>query len=49
MLDFLNTWIILKKKDDTIERIYDYWILGRGAKKKEPRWSVVRNVLHWVE
>ena len=49
MLDFLNTWIILKKKDDTIERIYDYWILGRGAKKKDPRWSVVRNVLHWVE
>ena len=49
MLDFLNTWIVLKKKDDTIERIYDYWILGRGAKKKEPRWSVVRNVLHWVE
>ena len=49
MLDFLNTWIVLKKKDDTIERIYDYWILGRGAKKKEPRWTVVRNVLHWVE
>jgi ABC-type amino acid transport substrate-binding protein len=49
MLDFLNTWIALKEKDGTIERVYDYWILGKGAGKKEPRWSVVRNVLHWVE
>jgi Na+/H+-dicarboxylate symporter/ABC-type amino acid transport substrate-binding protein len=49
MLDFLNTWIELKKKDETIEKIYDYWILGQGAGRKEPRWSIIRNVLHWVE
>jgi ABC-type amino acid transport substrate-binding protein len=49
MVDFVNTWIELKKKDRTIERIYDHWILGRGTEKKEPRWSIIRNVLHWVE
>ena len=27
---------------------YDYWILGRSAGAREPRWSVIRNVLHLV-
>jgi hypothetical protein len=29
--------------------LYDYWILGKNAVPKPPRWSVIRNVLHWVE
>ena len=49
MLEFLNTWLELKKKDGTIKKVYDYWILGQGAEKKEPRWSIIRNVLHWVK
>ena len=49
MVAFLNHWIDLKRKDNTIERIYNYWILGQGVTIKEPRWSIIRNVLHWVE
>jgi ABC-type amino acid transport substrate-binding protein len=49
MVNFLNHWIDLKKKDKTIEKFYNYWILGRGAVEKKPRWSVIRNVLHWVD
>jgi Na+/H+-dicarboxylate symporter/ABC-type amino acid transport substrate-binding protein len=49
MVDFLNGWISLKKKDGTIEEVFNYWILGHGAHKKGPRWSVIRNVLHWVD
>ena len=49
MTRFINSWINLKKKDNTIDRLYDYWILGKNAKAKQPRWSVVRNVLHWVK
>jgi ABC-type amino acid transport substrate-binding protein len=49
MVAFLNHWIDLKKKDNTIEGIYNYWILGQGVREKEPRWSIIRNVLHWVE
>jgi Na+/H+-dicarboxylate symporter/ABC-type amino acid transport substrate-binding protein len=45
---FLSTWIDLKKKDGTIQALYDHWILGRDAKAKEPRWSILRDVLHWV-
>jgi Na+/H+-dicarboxylate symporter/ABC-type amino acid transport substrate-binding protein len=49
LLDFVNAWIALKQKDGTTERLYEYWILGRGAAKPEPRWSVIRDVLHWVK
>jgi ABC-type amino acid transport substrate-binding protein len=43
---FLSIWIDLKKKDGTIQALYDHWILGRDAKAKEPRWSILRDVLH---
>lgn len=44
-INFVNTWIELKKKDKTIASLYDYWILGKNAVPKQPRWSVLRNVL----
>jgi Na+/H+-dicarboxylate symporter/ABC-type amino acid transport substrate-binding protein len=46
---FINTWIDLKRKDGTIDTLYNYWVLGRDAAPQRPRWSVIRNVLHWVE
>ena len=47
--DFFQQWILLKKQDGTIDRLYDYWILGRGAEIKTPRWSIIRDVLHWID
>jgi ABC-type amino acid transport substrate-binding protein len=46
---FVNTWIALKRRDGTIDRLYRRWILGQDATATRPRWSVVRDVLHWVE
>jgi proton glutamate symport protein len=46
---FIDAWIELKKKDGTIQRLYDYWILGRNVMPATPRWSIIRNVLHWVD
>jgi hypothetical protein len=48
MARFLGLWIDLKKKDGTIQSLYDHWILGKDAKAKAPRWSILRNVLHWT-
>ena len=48
LVSVVDTWIELKKKDTTIAALYDYWILGKNAAPKQPRWSVLRNVLHWV-
>jgi Na+/H+-dicarboxylate symporter/ABC-type amino acid transport substrate-binding protein len=46
---FLNTWIDLKRKDGTLDRLYAYWVLGRDAAPRPPRWSIIRDVLHWVD
>ena len=49
LVDFINLWIDLKKRDKTIDALYDYWILGKNAVPKQPHWSVLRNVLHWAQ
>ena len=49
LVDFVYTWIDLKKKDHTIDALFEHWILGKHALQKGPRWSVIRDVLHWVE
>lgn len=46
---FVNTWIELKRRDGSIDALYGHWVLGKQAGKRQPRWSIVRNVLHWVE
>ena len=46
MDDFLDHWISLRKKDGTMQRFYNHWILGQIEKPAEPRWCVIRNVLH---
>jgi ABC-type amino acid transport substrate-binding protein len=45
----VDTWIDLKRQDGTIDGLYQYWILGRTAATTGRRWSVVRDVLHWVD
>lgn len=49
LVSFLNTWIDLKRKDGTLDALYRRWILGQEATSRQPRWSIVRDVLHWVE
>ena len=46
---FLNTWLDLKRKDGTLDELYQYWILGRDPAARVPRWSIIRDVLHWRE
>ena len=45
---FLQNWLTLKKSDGTYSELYDYWILGQDNQEKTPRWSIIRNVLGWV-
>jgi Na+/H+-dicarboxylate symporter/ABC-type amino acid transport substrate-binding protein len=49
MANVLNTWINLKQKDGTISNLYNYWILGQQEKNHTPRWSIIRDVLHWAK
>lgn len=45
--EFMNRWIDFERLDGTLERLRAYWIEGEGARKKGPRWSVLRDVLKW--
>ena len=44
----LDYWIRMEKDYGLLQKKYDYWVLGKIPGLAEPRWSVVRNVLHWV-
>jgi Na+/H+-dicarboxylate symporter/ABC-type amino acid transport substrate-binding protein len=43
----LGRWLAAKKSTGDIQAAYDYWILGEGAEKKDPRWSIKKDVLGW--
>ena len=47
--DYVSYWIELQQKSETIKELYEHWILGKAAEKKEPRWSIIRNVFSWVD
>ena len=49
LLAFLTSWVQLKKKDGTIDGLFAHWILGEATRSREPRWSVIRDVLGWVD
>lgn len=50
-LHYLNSWLDLKKTSGYTEKQYNLWIKGKTdiVAPQEPRWSVIRDVLHWVE
>jgi proton glutamate symport protein len=49
MDEFIDHWVMLKQHDGAIDAAYQYWILGKGSEQKQPRWSVLRNVLKWID
>jgi hypothetical protein len=46
---YIERWARLAGDNGTVRELFDYWILGHGAVQHQPRWSVIRDVLHWVE
>lgn len=49
LLNYINNWQKLRKVDGHQQEFYDYWMLGKGATTPQPRWSIIRDVLHWVD
>jgi Na+/H+-dicarboxylate symporter/ABC-type amino acid transport substrate-binding protein len=46
---FISTWVELEQKNGTVDLLFEHWIRGGGAQNTEPRWSIIRDVLHWVD
>ena len=36
-------------KLEGVDEIYEYWVEGRTEQVKPPRWSVIREVLGWID
>ncbi len=45
----VDSWVGLSRGDGTVNELYDYWILGREAEHEKARWSILRNVLGWID
>ncbi|MEZ5582645.1 MAG: transporter substrate-binding domain-containing protein [Candidatus Competibacteraceae bacterium] len=49
LLLYLDTWLLNAKTNGTIDALYRYWMLGEVKQTQPPRWSVIRDVLHWID
>jgi ABC-type amino acid transport substrate-binding protein len=49
LANFLDRWIAVKRGEPRFDRLLRYWIKGDDAGTLPPRWSVLRNVLGWVD
>ena len=49
LVRYVDAWIELQREQGSIEKLFEHWILGRLAESREPRWSVIRDVLGWVD
>ena len=49
MDELMDHWVMLETHDGAIQGVYNHWILGRGSRLEKPRWSILRDVLHWVD
>jgi Na+/H+-dicarboxylate symporter len=45
----IGNWIDLKRKDGSIDDLREYWMEGGATANKKARWSVIRDVLEWVD
>ncbi len=46
---YVNIWISASSSLGIMDQAYEHWILGRDTRARQPRWSVIRDLLHWVE
>jgi hypothetical protein len=47
-LRLMNAMMDMQRAHGSLQKKYDYWVLGKNPYVKARRWSVIRDVLHWV-
>jgi ABC-type amino acid transport substrate-binding protein len=47
--NYIDGWVDIKRMDGTVDSLFDHWIRGQGADSVEPRWSIIRDELGWIE
>jgi Na+/H+-dicarboxylate symporter len=49
LLALIDEWVTFAVSEGLFDQARDYWVLGQGAEDPTPRWSIIRDVLGWVE
>jgi proton glutamate symport protein len=49
LVGFVDAWLDLKRANGFEQRMQAYWLQGKSRSDHQPRWSIIRNVLHWVD
>ncbi|MEP5765242.1 MAG: cation:dicarboxylase symporter family transporter [Halieaceae bacterium] len=47
--EIVGNWIDLKQADGSVDKLYQHWMQGGVTANKKPRWSVIRDVLGWID
>ncbi len=48
-VSLVSDFLQLKTVDPALDELYDKWILGKDKTRKQPRWSIGRDVLGWID
>jgi ABC-type amino acid transport substrate-binding protein len=46
---FINEWMFLKQEQGFADKQRQYWFLGKEYNPQAKRWSVLRDVFHWIK
>ena len=46
---YVDEWVNMQRINGSVDSLFEHWIQGQGTEPTEPRWSVIRNVLGWVD
>ncbi|WP_296896095.1 cation:dicarboxylase symporter family transporter [Thiohalocapsa sp.] len=49
MLAYVNNWLLLEEQSGWLKTLYDHWVLGESLQAGGERWSVIKDVLGWVD
>ncbi|MGR8921756.1 MAG: cation:dicarboxylate symporter family transporter [Gammaproteobacteria bacterium] len=47
LIVLVDEWLVYAESSGALQRAYEHWVLGEGAKTPKPRWSIMRDVLGW--
>ena len=49
LASYVDAFIQLKTKDGTTRALFEHWFEGKGRNAGAVRWSVIRDILHWLD
>jgi ABC-type amino acid transport substrate-binding protein len=49
MKAYVDNWLLLQQQSGRLDQLYDYWVLGEAIRDNGGRWSVIKDVLGWIQ